>query len=122
MNYIVIFFKRTLLLSLSIASLVFGQKEFGKITLPLGRVQIQKNGSGAFKRAMPKMSVHENDIIKTLAKSRCEISLIGGGKLRIGQNSELEITLANVKPMEKNFEATLKKGDVRESCNCCRLW
>ena len=28
-----------------------------------------------------------------------------GGKLRIGQNSELEITLANVKPMEKNFEA-----------------
>ena len=55
------------------------------------------------------MSVHENDIIKTLAKSRCEISLIGGGKLRIGQNSELETTLANVKPMEKNFEATLKK-------------
>ena len=109
MNYIVIFFKRTLLLSLSIASLVFGQKEFGKITLPLGRVQIQKNGSGAFKRAMPKMSVHENDIIKTLAKSRCEISLIGGGKLRIGQNSELEITLANVQPMEKNFEAIASK-------------
>ena len=106
------FFKPTLLLTLSIASLVFGQKEFGKITLPLGRVQIQKNGSGAFKKAMPKMSVHENDIVKTLAKSRCEIALIGGGKVRIGQNSELEITLASVKPMEKNFEANLKKGDV----------
>ena len=58
------------------------------------------------------MSVHENDIVKTLAKSRCEIALIGGGKVRIGQNSELEITLASVKPMEKNFEANLKKGDV----------
>ena len=57
------------------------------------------------------MSVHENDIVKTLAKSRCEIALIGG-KVRIGQNSELEITLAYVKPMEKNFEANLKKGDV----------
>ena len=112
MKNIVIIFKRTLLLSISITSLLFGQKEFGKITLPLGRVQVQKNGAGAFKKAMPRMSVHENDIIKTLAKSRCEISLIGGGKLRIGQNSELEITMANVKPMEKNFEATLKKGDV----------
>ena len=63
-------------------------------------------------RAIPRMSIHEKDIVKTLAKSRCEITLVGGGKLRIGQNSELEITEANVKPMEKNFGATLKKGDV----------
>jgi|TARA_B100000953_G_scaffold80741_1_gene65766 hypothetical protein len=104
--------KRFLLLALSLTTLLLGQKEFGKISLPLGRVQLQKSGKGDFKRAMPKMSVHENDIIKTLAKSRCEITLIGGGKLRIGQNSELEITQASVKPMEKNFGATLKKGDV----------
>ena len=58
------------------------------------------------------MPVKENDVIKTLAKSRCEITLVGGGKLRIGENSELEITEANVKPMEKNFSATLKKGDI----------
>ena len=104
--------KRFLLITLYLSTLLFGQKEFGKISLPLGRVQVQKAGKGDFKRAMPKMSVHENDIIKTLAKSRCEITLVGGGKLRIGQNSELEITQANVKPMEKNFGATLKKGDV----------
>ena len=112
MKNIVIIFKRTLLLSISITTLLFGQKEFGKVTLPLGRVQVQKGGSGDFKRAMPRMSIHEKDIVKTLAKSRCEITLVGGGKLRIGQNSELEITEANVKPMEKNFGATLKKGDV----------
>ena len=82
------------------------------MTLPLGRVQVQKGGTGAFKKAMPRMPIHEKDIVKTLAKSRCEITLVGGGKLRIGQNSELEITEANVKPMEKNFGATLKKGDV----------
>ena len=104
--------KRFLLLALSLTTLLLGQKEFGKISLPLGRVKMQKGGKGDFKRAMPKMSVHENDIIKTLAKSRCEITLVGGGKLRIGQNSELEITQASVKPMEKNFGATLKKGDV----------
>ena len=93
-------------------SLVFGQKEFGKITLPLGRVEVQTGGKGVFKKAMPRMSIKENDIVKTMAKSRCEITLVGGGKLRIGENSELEITEANVKPMEKNFSATLKKGDV----------
>ena len=104
--------KKLLLTIICITSFAFTQKEFGKVTLPLGRVQVQKGGTGDFKRAMPRMSIHEKDIVKTLAKSRCEITLVGGGKLRIGQNSELEITEANVKPMEKNFGATLKKGDV----------
>ena len=104
--------KRILILARSVITIAFGQKEFGKITLPLGRVQVQKGGTGAFKKALPRMSIKEKDVIKTLAKSRCEISLVGGGKLRIGENSELEITEANVKPMEKNFGATLKKGDV----------
>ena len=104
--------RKLLLTTICITSLAFAQKEFGKVTLPLGRVQVQKGGSGDFKRAMPRMSIHEKDIVKTLAKSRCEITLVGGGKLRIGQNSEIEITEANVKPMEKNFGATLKKGDV----------
>ena len=104
--------KKLLLITICISSFAFTQKEFGKVTLPLGRVQVQKGGTGAFKKAMPRMPIHEKDIVKTLAKSRCEITLVGGGKLRIGQNSELEITEANVKPMEKNFGATLKKGDV----------
>ena len=93
MKNIATILKPLLFLSLVVPNLIQGQQEFGKITLPLGRVQIQKNGSGAFKRAMPKMSVHENDIIKTLAKSRCEISLIGGGKLRIGPVSYTHLTL-----------------------------
>ena len=104
--------KRLLQIILLVSTIAFGQKEFGKVTLPLGRVQVQKGGSGDFKKAMPRMPIHEKDIVKTLAKSRCEITLVGGGKLRIGENSELEITEANVKPMEKNFGATLKKGNV----------
>ena len=104
--------KSLLLVSTFLLSDIYAQKEFGKISLPLGRVQVQKGGAGEFKRAMPRMSIQEKDIVKTLAKSRCEITLVGGGKLRIGENSELEITEANVKPMEKNFGATLKKGDA----------
>lgn len=87
-------------------------KEFGKITLPLGKVQVQKNGSGAWIKAKPRMAVYEKDVIRTLAKSRCEISLKGGGKMRIGENAVLELTEANVKPMEKNFSANLKKGNI----------
>lgn len=87
-------------------------KEFGKISLPLGRVQVQQGGTGDWIKAKPKMPVRELDIIKTLQKSRCEITLKGGGKMRIGENSELELTEASVKPMEKNFNANLKKGDI----------
>ena len=104
--------KSLLLVSTFLLTNISAQKEFGKISLPLGRVQVQKGGVGEFKRAMPRMSIQEKDVVKTLAKSRCEITLVGGGKLRIGENSELEITEANVKPMEKNFGATLKKGDA----------
>ncbi len=100
------------LFTILLLATAFGQKEFGKITLPLGRVQVQKGGNGDFKKAMPRMPIHEKDVIKTLAKSRCEITLVGGGKVRIGENAELEITEANVKPMEKNFGATLKKGNI----------
>ena len=104
--------KSLLLVSTFLLTNISAQKEYGKKSLPLGRVQVQKGGAGEFKRAMPRMSIQEKDIVKTLAKSRCEITLVGGGKLRIGENSELEITEANVKPMEKNFGATLKKGDA----------
>ena len=76
----------------------------------MGLVPIVCVGETAEERNLGK----EKDVVKTLTKSRCEITLVGGGKLRIGENSELEITEANVKPMEKNFGATLKKGNVRE--------
>ncbi len=89
-----------------------GKVEFGKITLPLGRVQIQSDESTEWKRALPNKPVFVGDKIKTLAKSRCEISLKGGGKMRIGENAEIILTQADVKPMEKEFDAELKKGNV----------
>ncbi len=86
--------------------------EFGKITLPLGKVEVMKNGGTEWTRAMPRQAVFVNDQLRTGAKSRCEISLTGGGKIRIGENSELVLNQANVKPMTKDFKATLKKGNA----------
>ena len=87
-------------------------KNFGKISLPLGKVEVQSGGTGDWAKAKPNFPVKEGDVIRTLAKSRCEITLVGGGKVRIGENAELVLSAANVKPMEKNFSASLKKGNI----------
>ncbi len=87
-------------------------KNFGKISLPLGKVEVQSGGAGDWAKAKPNLPVNEGDIIRTLAKSRCEITLVGGGKVRIGENAELVLNTASVKPMEKNFNASLKKGNI----------
>ena len=104
------------LITLIIPFILFSQvslaAEFGKITLPLGKVEVLIAGSEDWSRAMPRQALNVNDQIRTAAKSRCEITLTGGGKVRIGENSELVLTEANVKPMTKNFNATLKKGNA----------
>ena len=98
------------LLTVCFISCLIAQQPFGKISLPLGRVQVQINGN--WSRAKPNQLVFEGNHIRTQAKSRCEIILTGGGKVRIGENAELELNEAEVKPMMKNFNANLKKGNV----------
>ncbi len=87
------------------------QQNFGKITLPLGKVELSTE-AGKWAKAKPNQSVYEGNIIRTHARSRCEIALRGGGKVRIGENSEIELNDADVKPMVKSFNANLKKGNV----------
>ncbi|RMF06800.1 MAG: hypothetical protein D6762_08750 [Candidatus Neomarinimicrobiota bacterium] len=87
-------------------------REFGKITLPLGQVEVQPGGTGDWERALPNRKVFVGDVIRTQAKSRCEITLSTGGKVRIGADSELELNAANVKPMEKTYQANLRKGNA----------
>ena len=87
-------------------------KQFGKISLPLGKVEVQAAGGDAWEKAKPNRPVFEGDVIRTAAKSRAEIILQGGGKVRLGEKSELELNEANVKPMTKNFSANLKRGSV----------
>ena len=73
-------------------------------------MDVQPAGGDTWEKAKPNRPVFEGDVLRTAAKSRAEITLQGGGKVRIGENSELELTLASVKPMAKNFNANLKKG------------
>ena len=90
---------------------IIAQQPFGKITLPLGKVDIS-TAENKWSRAKPNQPVFEGNVIRTQVKSRCEITLTGGGRLRIGEQSELELNEADVKPMSKNFNANLKKGNI----------
>ena len=90
---------------------IIAQQPFGKISLPLGRVEVS-TADNKWSRAKPNQPVFEGNVIRTQAKSRCEITLTGGGKIRIGEKSELELNEADVKPMSKNFNANLKKGNI----------
>ena len=86
--------------------------EFGKITLPLGIVEVQSKGGNDWTRAKVRQPVFAGDKVRTKPKARAEITLNGGGKLRIGENSELELTSASVSPMAKDFNANLNQGSV----------
>lgn len=86
--------------------------EFGKITLPLGIVEVQSAGGTDWTRAKVRQPVFAGDKVRTKPKSRAEITLNGGGKVRIAENSELELNEASVTPMKKDFNANLSKGKV----------
>jgi len=101
-----------LLMAAFVTSAYSAGKQFGKISLPLGKVEVQTAGSESWDKVKPNRPVFVGDIIRTAAKSRAEITLQGGGKVRLGENSELELNEANVKPMVKNFKANLKRGNV----------
>jgi len=103
---------KLLLLTAFVTNLTSAGKQFGKISLPLGKVEVQTSGADLWEKAKPNRPVFEGDVVRTATKSRAEITLKGGGKIRLGENSELELNEANVKPMEKNFKAKLKKGNV----------
>jgi len=90
---------------------IIAQQPFGKITLPLGKVDVS-TAENKWSRAKPNQPVFEGYVIRTQVKSRCEITLTGGGKIRIGEKSELELNEADVKPMAKSFNANLKKGNI----------
>ncbi len=85
---------------------------FGKITFPLGTVEAKQGVAGDWKRVTLNQELFVGDHLKTQAKSRAEITLRGGGKFRIGELTELELTMAKVAGLKKDFAATISRGQV----------
>lgn len=89
-----------------------GRQQFGKVSFPLGRVEARTGENADWQRVSLNHELFVGDFLKTHAKSRAEITLRGGGKMRISENSELELTQAKVAGLKKDFGATLSKGQV----------
>ncbi|MFB0517071.1 MAG: FecR domain-containing protein, partial [Candidatus Neomarinimicrobiota bacterium] len=85
---------------------------FGRVTFPLGTVQVQVSPNPGWEKVNLNQEVFVGDKVKTLEKSRCEITLNGGGKFRIGEKTEMELTQASVTPLKKDFGATVSRGQV----------
>ena len=77
-----------------------------------GDVMIKHKDRDEWGSVTLKMDVTEGDILKTNAESRVEIKLLDDSLLRIGEKTELEITLALVRKDSKKIKSTLKKGKI----------
>lgn len=89
-----------------------GGELFGRVTFPLGTVQVQTASNPDWIQVTLNQEVFVGDKIQTQVKSRCEITLNGGGKFRIGEQAEVELTQASVTPLQKDFGATVSTGQV----------
>ncbi len=89
-----------------------GKQLFGRVTFPLGTVQIMVTPNPGWAKVSLNQELFVGNRLRTLQKSRCEITLNGGGKMRISENSELLLTQAIVSPLKKEFGATASRGQV----------
>lgn len=89
-----------------------GKQLFGRVTFPLGTIQVKVASNPDWEKVTLNREVFVGDQIKTLEKSRCEITLNGGGKMRIGEKTEMELTQASVTPLKKDFAANVSQGQV----------
>ncbi len=85
---------------------------FGKVSFPLGDVQVQAAPADNWAKATMNHEMFVGDKIKTAEKSRAEITLNGGGKFRIGEKSEVLLTEAKITGLKKDFGATVSRGQV----------
>jgi len=59
--------------------LLDGQQNFGKITLPLRKIELFSS-SGTWARGKPNQAEVESDVVRTHARSRYDITLKGDGR------------------------------------------
>jgi hypothetical protein len=77
-----------------------------------GEIELKHKDDAKWHAVNLEMDVLAGDVIKTKAESRLEIKLIDDSILRIGENTELEITEALIENRTKKINSTLKRGRI----------
>ena len=89
-----------------------GSDEIGKVTFPLGAVKINHGVSDEWSVAKLNSKVFSKDRIKTGAESRCEVTLIDGSIMRIGEKSDMSFENIKIKDKRLSGSAKLTVGAV----------
>jgi hypothetical protein len=91
------------------------EKKIGQITFMIGAtgdVKVKHKNQPDWQSAKLKMDIYNADIIQTKTESRCEVKLLEGSVVRIGEKSEFEFSDASVAKNSKKVNAQLKRGKV----------
>ncbi|MFQ6610586.1 MAG: FecR domain-containing protein [Fidelibacterota bacterium] len=88
--------------------LAFNSNNIGILSLILGRVEINKNETGSWKKAELKSTVNVGDQLKTAEKSRCEIKTETEMVIRIGEKSILVVN----EDLKKNSKIQISQGSL----------
>ena len=91
------------------------EKKIGQITFMIGAkgdVQVKQKDQSEWRPTKLKMDIYNADIIRTKKEARCEIKLLDGSVVRIGEESEFEFSDASVAKRSKKVNAQLKHGKV----------
>ncbi|MBI89671.1 MAG: hypothetical protein CMG60_06235 [Candidatus Marinimicrobia bacterium] len=91
------FFTFIFLISALINQLNAKKNLFGKVTLPLGKVMVLGEEKQTWQKAKFNQSVFNNEKIKTLKKSRCEVKIDKTQIVRIGENAVIRLENPNDK-------------------------
>jgi hypothetical protein len=90
-------------------------EKIGSITFILGApgdIERKAAGSAEWAPARLKAEVNDGDAIRTRVESRCEITLLDGAIIRIGENSSFEFIDVNLKSAIHKLKAELPQGNV----------
>ena len=88
-----------------------GNEELGKVTFPLGDVKICMSGDD-WAEAKLNTVVSTRNRIKTGVESRCEVTLIDGSIMRIGEKSDMSFENIQIKNKRLSGSAKLTVGAV----------
>jgi len=87
----------------------------GSVNFLLGApndVTVQHDGEAHWLPATLKMEVRRGDQMKTQAESRCEVKLLDGSVVRIGEKSLFDFQTSQVSGSSKSVNASLQQGKV----------
>jgi len=89
---------------------VFMGERLAYISLPLGSVHVQKPNSAEWVKAALNMPLFEGDRVRTLEKSRCEITFADKKVMRIDENALVELVRGDA---QNNVSASAGKLWIR---------